>query len=617
MATTCMPACRVYSPQPRSEVLFLFYHPVAKLLLAAPLFFSPVSPLPAPAGLMRFGTAGPVVCYPAPTEPVAVALARLSKAQAMCRHSLQARAAWRPCVRMCAKELEALSESHATSSVWASAGIAAVVRLCQDPAAAAAAATALSHLSSLSDQEHAANRAAIIGAGATPPLVALLSGGPDSAVASKAAQVLSNLADSDANRAAIAGAGAISPLVGLLSGGLESEAAANAAFALANLAVGSWEDSWGCGIHANSVAIAEAGAISPLVALLSGGLESEAAANAAFALASLAMDDFQRNYPNCAAIAKAGAIPLLVALLSGGPESKTATYAAMALGILWDHDPHSRRTISEAGAIQPLVALLSGAFATGWLQCHVAWMVMGLNHLAQDAEGRAAIIGAGAIPPLVALLSLLYKSVDNEISAETVPRAAFWAAGTLSSLAENNEDMKLNKASRSAIVVAGAIPVLVALLRTTVDDVRWSGAPEAAAYVLSDLVLSDLVYHTAVLEELARTQTKCWGCLRLAMCQSASGRLVVAGVQQAITLASAVRVHAAAHERAEESLQELNGDAERHQARLESFGLGSLELPEEFVCPITWAKMRGVPPRRALASPPPAHPTTLAPLALL
>ena len=615
-----MPACRVYSPHPvLSDVLFLFLSPRCQTVAGRSTFsFSPVSPLPAPAGLMRFGTAGPVVCYPAPTEPVAVALARLSKAQAMCRHSLQARAAWRPCVRMCAKELEALSESHATSSVWASAGIAAVVRLCQDPAAAAAAATALSHLSSLSDQEHAANRAAIIGAGATPPLVALLSGGPDSAVASKAAQVLSNLADSDANRAAIAGAGAISPLVGLLSGGLESEAAANAAFALANLAVGSWEDSLGCGIHANSVAIAEAGAISPLVALLSGGLESEAAANAAFALASLAMDDFQRNYPNCAAIAKAGAIPLLVALLSGGPESKTATYAAMALGILWDHlEVGSRRTISEAGALQPLVALLSGAFATGWLQCHVAWMVMGLDHLAQDAEGRAAIIGAGAIPPLVALLSLLYKSVDNEISAETVPRAAFWAAGTLSSLAENNEDMKLNKASRSAIVVAGAIPVLVALLRTTVDDVRWSGAPEAAAYVLSDLVLSDLVYHTAVLEELARTQTKCWGCLRLAMCQSASGRLVVAGVQQAITLASAVRVHAAAQERAEESLQELNGDAERHQARLESFGLGSLELPEEFVCPITWAKMRGVPPRRALASPPPAHPTTLAPLAPL
>ena len=552
---------------------------------------------------MRFGTAGPVVCYPAPTEPIAVALAQLSKAQAMCRHSLQARAAWRPCVRMCAKELEALSESHATSSVWASAGIAAVVRLCQDPAAAAAAATALSHLSSLSEQEHAANRAAIIGAGAIPPLVALLSGGPDSVVATKAARVLSNLADNDANRAAIAGAGAISLLVGLLPGGPDSEAAANAAFALASLAVDSWE--FELGIHANGVAIARAGAISPLVALLSGGPESEAAANAAFALASLAMDTFHRNIPICAAITKAGAIPLLVALLSGGPESKTATYAAMALGILWDHDPHSRRTISEAGAIQPLVALLSGAFATGWLQCHVAWMVMGLDHLAQDAEGRAAIIGAGAIPPLVALLS-------DDLDETLTETAAFWAAGTLRSLEKNNEDMKLNKASRSTIVVAGAIPVLVALLSPT-PCTQYSGASVAAAYVLSDLVLSDLVYHTAVLEELARTQTSCspWDRLRKDMCRTASGRLVVAGVEQAITLATAVRVHAAALERAQEfqRVQELSGDAERHQARLESFGLGSLELPEEFVCPITWAKMRGVPPPPS----PPRRPRTPAP----
>ena len=44
-------------------------------------------------------------------EPVAAALARLSKAQAKC-----------------AKELKALSESHADSPAWASAGIAAVAR---------------------------------------------------------------------------------------------------------------------------------------------------------------------------------------------------------------------------------------------------------------------------------------------------------------------------------------------------------------------------------------------------------------------------------------------------------------------------------------------------------
>ena len=59
--------------------------------------------------------------------------------------------------------------------------------------------------------------------------------------------------------------------------------------------------------------------------------------------------------------------------------------------------------------------------------------------------------------------------------------------------------------------------------------------------------------------------------------------------------AEAVQVDAAAVERAEGRLREINGDAKR-QERCESFGLGSLALPDEFMCPITWAKMRGVPP---------------------
>ena len=110
----------------------------------------------------RFGTAGPVVCYSAPMDPVAVALARMSKTRARYKNSPQADAAWRSCVRTCAKELEALSESHASSSVWASAGIATLVWLCEYPDVAAAAATALIHLSifwhlsRLSEQEHAA-----------------------------------------------------------------------------------------------------------------------------------------------------------------------------------------------------------------------------------------------------------------------------------------------------------------------------------------------------------------------------------------------------------------------------------------------------------------------------
>ena len=74
-----------------------------------------------------------------------------------------------------------------------------------------------------------------------------------------------------------------------------------------------------------SAAIVEAGAIPPLVAMLSGGPESEAAEQAAQTLWDLTF----AYIASSAAIVEAGAIPLLVALLRGGPKS-----AEPALGLL-------------------------------------------------------------------------------------------------------------------------------------------------------------------------------------------------------------------------------------------------------------------------------------------
>ena len=65
-------------------------------------------------------------------------------------------------------------------------------------------------------------------------------------------------------------------------------------------------------------------------------------------------------------------------------------------------------------------------------------------------------------------------------------------------------------------------------------------------------------------------------------------------VDVAITQAAAVQVDARALEHARGRVREMHADAER-QVRLESFGLGSLEPPNEFVCPITLHKMRGAP----------------------
>jgi vacuolar protein 8 len=78
---------------------------------------------------------------------------------------------------------------------------------------------------------------------------------------SAAAEALGNLADNADNKAAISQAGAIAPLVALLSGGGIDRVKDAAAGALATLAVNA----------DNQVAIARAGAIAPLGAMLSEG----------------------------------------------------------------------------------------------------------------------------------------------------------------------------------------------------------------------------------------------------------------------------------------------------------------------------------------------------------
>eukprot|EP00964_Phaeocystis_antarctica_P081671 scaffold51100_cov61-Phaeocystis_antarctica.AAC.2 len=259
-----------------------------------------------------------------------------------------------------------------------------------------------------------------------------------------------------------------------------------------------------------------------------GGIEEEAAGHAAFALGNLG----HSNKANSVAILGAGAVPPLVALLSGGPKSQAAAQAASALAILASN---IAAAITEAGAIAPLVALLSG----GPKSEAAGPAASALKYLASNiAANKAAIIEAGAIPLLVALLS---GGADSEAAD--------------------------NAASALLVLACGTIP-------------------------------------TAVLEEMARKQIdlSSWPTLREGLCKRASAGLLaaeagtaVAALERAITLAAAVQMDAADLERAQKRLRVINGDAER-QERRESFGLGSLELPDEFVCPITMDQMRGVPP---------------------
>ena len=355
----------------------------------------------------------------------------------------------------------------------------------------------------------------------------------------KCAQELQELSCTHANSPAWA-TGGIAAVVRFCH---EPASAADAVSALFNLSAA----------EANWTVIIEAGAIPPLVALLSGRPAFAAAdsAKAAGALSNLA-----EHAAGKAAVISAGAIPPLVALLGGEPESAAAERAAGALRKLAGCRL-GRAAIIHAGAIPPLVALLRGrpevAGKAGWA----------LSNLASDEAAKAAIIEAGAIPPLVALLRGRPES-----------EAAASAAAALCNLASD-------EAAKAAIIEAAAIPPLVALL---------SGGPESKAAERAARVLDRLVSGThttvAVLEEVARVTAEC---------------------------SFRNSLHAKLSKCASEQRREIYADTER-QKRRKAFGLGSYELPNEFMCPITWEKMRGVPspppsPLASPAAPPPRLPS--------
>ena len=215
----------------------------------------------------------------------------------------------------------------------------------------------------------------------------------------------------------IAEAGAIMPLVALLSSGT-TQARENAAGALWHLALD----------RSIQMAIARVNGISPLVTILDDGTE-QAHKHAADALARLAI----KNADNQAQIAKH-----CVALL-GNNDTGTQRRAARVLSDLAADNPGSPVVIVNAGAISPLVTLLSAgapdvkeeaaralstlalnspstqlAIASGLVvlvgtgspesQEHVTQLLL---TLARDADNCIAIVRAGAIPRLVVQVRLV------------------------------------------------------------------------------------------------------------------------------------------------------------------------------------------------------------------
>ena len=293
--------------------------------------------------------------------------------------------------------------------------------------------------------ENEATRAAITQAGGVKPLIGLLrtDGADFAGVRRNGANALANLASDTTARDEIVGSDGIRPLVRVLS---EEQNATKkyAARALARLSIDSTAraaadaKSAAAEIKAaaeaaavvertTQAAIAEAGAIEPLVRLLEGNCGPEAQEEAAGALFALAEHEGNRLR-----ITAADGIAWLVQLL-GNERAKTREHAEGAL-VRLSIEPANRAQI-----IRKLVNMLQDAGAGGQEQAAAA-----LANLARESEdNRKSIVDASGILPLLALLE------------STSPVAKENAVGAIAELCRNS------KSIQSLIAKEGGIPKLV------------------------------------------------------------------------------------------------------------------------------------------------------------
>ncbi|RZS13152.1 hypothetical protein BHM03_00044720 [Ensete ventricosum] len=223
------------------------------------------------------------------------------------------------------------------------------------------------------------------------------------------------------NRLRIAAAGAVVPLVALLSHP-DPQLQEHGVTAVLNLSL----------CDENKTLIAAAGAIRPLVRALSTGTPV-ARENAACALLRLAQLDDLRT-----AIGRSGAIPPLVALLeSGGPRAKKD--AATALFCLLASRENKARAV-EAGILRPLLDLM--ADPDSGMVDKAAYV---LNAVVEVAEGRAAAVEENGIPVLV------------EMVEEGTPQQKDIAVRSLLQIC------KESPIYRKMVAHEGAVPSLVAL----------------------------------------------------------------------------------------------------------------------------------------------------------
>lgn len=317
----------------------------------------------------------------------------------------------------------------------------------QNDSAQEQAAAALANLARDSD----ANRQSIVDAGGINPLLSLLKGESPGAK-ENAANALTQLCETNENRVSIAAEGGIGLLVGVLqSSSSNKETSAITLCSLVACAI--WQLSKDN--KSNQTAIADAGAITPLVSML-GSPSPEMQANSAGALSTLAED----NHDNQAAIARTGAIAPLCALVREG-NAETKEQSASALWALSTDNAPNKATIAKLGGVEPLVGLLvsdasekSHAFAAGALA----------SLASKHSENRATIVKR--------LVGLLNNRREDDR-----------AVRVLSALSALSFD---HSANQLAIAKAGGVPPVIAWLESNAEEAQREAAHAVLAIATSN-----------------------------------------------------------------------------------------------------------------------------------
>ncbi|XP_022636673.1 U-box domain-containing protein 4 isoform X1 [Vigna radiata var. radiata] len=215
----------------------------------------------------------------------------------------------------------------------------------------------------------------------------------------------------------------------------------------------------------NRVKIAKAGAIKPLVSLLSSSSDLQLQEYVVTAILNLSLCDENKDLIN-----SSGAVePLVVALETGTPTAKEN--AACAL-LRLSRREEDKVAIGRAGAIPPLVKLLEGGGLRGKKDAATA-----LYAVCSAKENKVRAVRAGVMRALVELMADLGSSMVDK---------AVYVVSVVVGVVEG----------RAALVDEGGIPVLVEIV-----EVGTQRQKEIAVGVLLQICEESWVYRTMVARE--------------------------------------------------------------------------------------------------------------------